>query len=321
MLILPQTPTTTKMLLNLIPFGKQNITKKGFQLPDWKRYQTQRFSGGLADYQNVLCVTGKIPDQDKSLVVIDFDGEQSKEDIEWIGRVLRQHKLFFSKVVRTGNGGTHFYIMTEYHSPIFNIHSRKLKVDWFPRCVTHVDIRGEGGIVFYPPTKFIDSPFQYQEIWSISKNGYWFTIPTNDIHIFINDIYLPPETTINRDLTHCAPNNTTSGSSDSRISYFRKPIRDLLSPGAHNIGRLAAETGKRELLYWKAIWLEAKIYHISVDVIFALLEQYQPTFDKVETLRQLPHLGIRPFSNEKLSELFPDYVIPIRHNLSEEITL
>ncbi len=308
-------------MLNLVPFGRQDVTKKGHDLPDWKIYQTKRYEGGIAWYNNMLCITGKIPGIEKSIIVFDFDGNQTTDDLKSIGEMLRKHDVMFSMVIRTGNMGSHFYVATKPKPAITNIHNRKLKVDWFPKCVNHVDVRGEGGIVFFPPTKFSDSPESYKEIWKLSKDGFMLEIQNSKILKFIDDIYMHPDSISKKEEKFISPDNNDKGTFDEKIRNMRKPLRDLVSPGARNIERISNETGKKEFLYWKALWIEAKTNKINVDTMFDLLAKYQPSFDKATTICQLPHVGKTPFSNEKLSELFPDYDIPIKKSFSEEIKL
>lgn len=95
----------------------------------------------------------------------------------------------------------------------------------------------------------------------------------------------------------------------SKKSTIRRGFFDILT-GKINLKALSNKTGKDEHVYWKSTYLEA-FYNLELEYqdIIPLLEKNQPHFDLKKTMDQIPHIdwSIKPMTNEKYKEYFPNY--------------
>jgi hypothetical protein len=291
---------------NLVPFGKRGKDRKGETFPNgWREYQNRYYDGEITEDDNVVLITGKLPGQDIQVVVLDFDG---CFDLKSMGDILKGLNLIdrdlpslVYQIIDTGNKGKHFIYLCDMEVEIRNTQKRKHKEKYFPIKIKGIDVRGNGGLVYYPPTHFIDSKQEYKR---------YITRPTpkiissNVIQKFINRVYekKKPKYKYKPDIK-----KDIQVIYNDRISSLRKPLRDLVSEGARDIEDIADETGVLEFLYWKALWLEAMHHDISVELMTRLLSRYQDSYDHAETMHQLNYLdgSMRPFTNAKLQEMFP----------------
>lgn len=151
--------------LNIVPFQEKDTFEKKpatgqpvFKV-NWRQFQKIYYNGDIADNQNVLCITGALPDGSAQLVVIDFDKDESDDlDYKIIHNILLENQIRPYKIVRSGSGGLHFYILVELKNPLFTCERRTY---WNPalnlKGLKEIDVRAEGGVIYYPGTKFIDS--------------------------------------------------------------------------------------------------------------------------------------------------------------------
>jgi hypothetical protein len=295
--------------LNLVPFGKKDeIDKphKGKPFPiKWKIYQKVMYVQDIEDDDNLILITGPIPDTKNQLIVVDFDGELDNH-LYYLMSELGKYRVFPFQINRTCSGGLHFLIISDKKNEIRNKQGMKLKKGKWMDFIHDIDIRGAGGLVFYPPTKFTDKDKPYEMLYRFTGKDFKIT-RSEDLLFFIDDIYRikkyeKQSPDIQRDIAILY---------NEKIRKMREPLKRLLAPGAIDIEELASETNKLEFLYWKALWLEAIHNDINFNVIVRLLQKHQPAFDYDTTVNQLRFIAdCNPFTNVKLEELFPWWKAP-----------
>ena len=77
-----------------------------------------------------------------------------------------QAGIVVKQMAATGSGGLHVLVLADTSVEIHNGQGYELQEGIFPDYVKDVDIRGKGGKIFRPPTKFADHPFSYQVIYT-----------------------------------------------------------------------------------------------------------------------------------------------------------
>jgi len=304
--------------LNLVPFGRRGLDAKeklgiDWNLPNWKRYQHRYYEGEIEETDNVCLITGNMPDSEYSTVVVDFDGELYRPDLLSIARTLRYFKIEPMEVTWTNNRGLHFICFSD-RGGVRNSQGKRLKHGVFPTAVKHMDIRGSGGLLYYPPTHFSDGIQAYKTIWrSTSLN----IIPSEQFQELKDSVYLKPtkaqQESLKKQVKELQADLNLVIS--DRLQCLRYPFRLLMSKNAPDIEVISASTGVMEFLYWNALWREVICSGFSEELAHRLLKRYQPKYDREETLTQINYHcrgeDKRPFTNNKLHEMFPFWEAPV----------
>lgn len=303
-----------KYKLNIIPFGRRNLDTKQESFPtSWKKYQDEYYKGFLTRDKNYALITGKLPKQDVQLMVLDFDGNFSSEMYNEIRKILISYDLAegVNQINWTGNRGFHFMYFTDTKNKFGNVQKRSHKINIFPKSVNHVDIRCNGGLIFYPPSTFSDSLQSYKILLYTPKESSDKLVSSDKFLKFFNEFYTEP---VKQKMEPVKPKIETihddvNAIYKDRVRKMREPLRLLLLPGASDIERLSESTGMAEFLYWKALWLEIFANDISTELAMRMLEKNQRSFQYEETIHQLQYIDVdlRPFTNKKLEELFPEW--------------
>ncbi len=305
--------------LNIVPFGRYGVDekpKKGVKnnLPKWKEWQDKYCGGEIpADGMNHVLITGFLPDCDIQVVAIDIDGNCWLEYGMIYQILYKNYNLEPFMVNKTQGGGIHYIFLLDAKISVRNVQKKPLSKESsiMTRCnsddIHGIDIRGNGGLVFYPPTMFSDSKHPYVNLMNLFEEQ--VLNDTSDMLVFMDDVFddnveqekidfhAPSLLAIKRDVEFY----------NNEISSLREPFRQLLSPGAPDIEEICKMTRVQEFLYWKALWIEVIYREVNHDVIYRLLDKHQRSFDKRETLHQLKYIrsDARPFTNKKLKEMFP----------------
>jgi len=115
-----------KQGVNIIPV----LPKSKKPSVEWKKYQSEKFTGEIPDGYNYAVLGGDIS---KDLIIIDLD---HVTDPAFIDKVI-PNALKETLVVRTGRGGFHIYLFADKHCKSFNFDSNGV----------HFDIQAEGKYV------------------------------------------------------------------------------------------------------------------------------------------------------------------------------
>lgn len=302
--------------LNLVPFGHRGKDKKEEFFPaTWKKYQTRMCEKKVTENDNVVLITGHVPGEKYQIVVLDFDGELGKDDCFTIYDVLEKIKIPFIEIQHTGNFGLHYLYVCDDEVEIRNVQDRVLKPGVFNNRVKKVDVRANGGFIFYHSTEFSDSAQPYQSIYKEPTNSTTQIVGSSKtLQAFIDSLYTKP--TRKNVVTMESLYEDVRILSDDRISCLRTPIRRLMMDGAPEIEDLAQQTGEIEELYWKAIWLEVLNKGVSIELAKRLLSKYQHNYQEDTTNHQIPYLYKDngqlwpPFKSETLERMFPGWKSP-----------
>ena len=282
----------------------------------WREYQDCYYEGTIEPDDNLVLITGDLPNRDIKVVAFDFDGKCGINDYIEIAAIMKGFGLSHPhEVVYSANRGFHFIYLTDKKNDIRNKQNMVLKKGVFPESIKDVDVRGDGGLLYYPPTKFCDSMQPYMKLLCTPNTRPPVITDSSLIVSVIDKIYTERErrskpkrkagqTFSSIHLEHDAKN----------ITAMRQPLRELLMPGALDIEEIALYTGEKELLYWKALFLEVLWKNIDMDTVFRLLAEFQPSFDYFETVHQLKYMdsSFKPYKNTTLKRLFPDWERPTR---------
>lgn len=300
--------------LNLVPFGHRGKDKKEEFFPsEWKKYQTKLCTKRITETDNVVLVTGKVPGQDYQIVVLDFDGDLGADDYVMITEVLSAKDMFsFFEVQYTANYGFHFIYLCDLEVEIRNVQDRVLKPMFSPR-VKKVDVRANGGFVFYHPTEFLDGAQEYTSYFAEPGIVEIKLVSSKKLQEFINSLYTKPPKKKMTSLEDIVEDVNILV--NENLKPLRLPLRKLLMKGAIDIEDLSANTGEPEQLYWKALWLEVLNRNVSVDLVKRRLVKYQAHYDEPVTNHQIEYLygerGLwKPFKNETLERMFPGWEAP-----------
>jgi len=312
--------------LNLVPFGHRGKDKKEEFFPEqWKQYQTKMCEKKIGIDDNVVLITGRVPGTDYQVVVLDFDGHLGMDDFYSITAVFGSKKDdFLTKFCcsqETGNCGLHFLYLCDNEVEIRNVQDRVLKPLVFNNRVKKVDVRGNGGFVFWNSTEFSDSEQPYH---LIGYNG-GFIVSSKSMQTYIESLYTKPLP------KHVIPAMMEDIIEDvrilvdDRIKPLRYPLRRLIMKGAPEIEELSQQSGEIEELYWKALWLEVLNKGVPVELVKRLLARYQEHYDEAVTDHQLGYLydenkgGLwKPFKNDTLERMFPGWKAPRKKPNFEE---
>ena len=162
--------------LNIIPFGHRGVDKKPGKgeknpLESWREYQNRLCPRKLGRTDNAALICGKVPGENYQVIVLDFDGQFGATAYRDIVMILEEHDLEkFYMVSWTGNRGFHFVYITDIEVLINNKQKKTLKEGIFPRQVKKIDVRGNGGLIYFPPTRFSDSAQEYKIIYQYPLN-------------------------------------------------------------------------------------------------------------------------------------------------------
>ena len=261
--------------MNIIPI-KKNSKKPAI---NWKEYQTEKFPrkelllyAGL----NKAVICGDISD---GLVILDFDFEGQPYFVN-ILKVLKRIKTF---IVQTPHG-IHIYFRINGKCP-----KRQTQIPAKLPELKHFDILGNLGYALVPPST-IDNEF-YTEV-----NQYPVKKISREFFDKIVEIFREKNSE-----DEAVPNLTI------KLSNLREPLQEILR-GNIEIEEIAHKTGKKEFLYWKAVFLETRANGIPDDIIMGFLAKTQPAFDSSKSLQQLRHIAKnqKPYTNITLFKLFPE---------------
>ena len=140
---------------NEVPFDSINKDKFAFS-SGWKQYSNNKYTNEINDNQNRFIVTGTYdPKNINSLQVIDLDVNDT-EDFN-LEMFLEGSKLPKTHIVKTPSGGVHLYYILPIGEQLNNT-SYKFKAEKPQWCkgLEGIDRRGQGGIVFAPPTEWTE---------------------------------------------------------------------------------------------------------------------------------------------------------------------
>lgn len=258
----------------------------------WEKYQHERFPAEQlqSHHGNLGIICGAISG---NLVVVDFDLKDGmkKEGIKNVSNAIKEvDPIFLETSIVSTPHGFHFYYRIEgdvipARHPCKNAgYNKKLKFagslkTHFGEYMEGIDILGEGGFVVAPKS---------------IKNGVAYT---ERLHLPIRHLSLEKFEQL------------------KSILYLEKPQRmrrqflDILN-GKFDVEDYAEKTGKEEFLYWKGLYREAWHFaKLTPEELFQGLQHNQSSFDAEETKTQLQYHPYteKPFTNETLAELFPDY--------------
>jgi hypothetical protein len=298
-------------ILNRIPFGVRHLEPKGKSFPqNWRQYQKKLYDGKITKDDNVALITGDVPGENYQIVVIDFDGcWLNKKDVNEIKSFLYQIDAslkYYCMIVHTANCGFHFVYMCDKSVEIRNIQRKEINEKYRTENIKGIDIRGNGGLVYFPPTCFLGAKQQYK---IIHKGNCYYLVSSLVIKKFINEVFVFKK---HKRILEPSPKNDINILFNAQISSLRQPLRDLLTKDGPEIEHLSREAGVSEFLYWLALWIEVKYREIDFNVVINLLSRFQPSFDLKETLHQLKFISddAKPFTNRKLEEMFPGWKAP-----------
>lgn len=234
--------------------------------------------------KNGFVLTGEYPERPspyKFLVVVDFDAGRKEAFLpaKWDLRPTYR--------VRTGSYGCHFYFWTDrrfaniQNAPITGLAKKE---GW-----KGIDLRGEGGIIFLPGSKFEEHPAAYTVEW----NGPIAEVSGDDLQAEL-DHYVFKISDVARKM--------------------RKGFREIWTGDWALWEDVNKTTGVPEWQYWIGFWREYLNVGGDLDTgcRHFLDRRTQFDFDEIETRRQLlsafhlENLNKRP-SNEFYHTLFPEY--------------
>jgi len=262
----------------------------------WQNYQKKKYEKPIKKNSNYAVICGEISN---NLLILDIDFKDKKHFKEIYNAFKLAHPdIVDTRIVQTPHG-FHFY----YYMKGFSVNRKTNK---------NAGYNNKNKFKGALKTKYKN----YLKGFDIlGNNGYAITWNSQ----------------INSDRYKCVnqkPIRHITESEFNQIKDFfllKKPIRarkflyDILN-GKLDIDEAVDKTedrdddedGKPELLFWKALYREA--YHylgLSPQELFKGLEANQPSFDLEETETQLQYsyhsFTDKPFTNEKLKEMFPDY--------------
>jgi hypothetical protein len=289
-----------KIKLNIVPFGKRGKDKKNENFPSsWRKWKYKCCPHSIDDC-NAALVTGNVPGQNYKIVAFDLDGDL--RDVGLCLETFKDHGLFPLMINSTANNGLHFIFVCDKLHDVRNAQGNRIAKGIFPEWVEEIHIRGDGGLIYFPPTEYTDGMHPYGTLLEFEP----VMLKSKRIIEFIKKIYDVPynqeKMKVEIEVLRKDLDSLVHGS----VSVMRKPLRDLVL-GCIDIEELSKKTRRLEYLYWKAIWLEAIYKKVDYNVLMRLLEKNQPAFDREETIRQLNYLTIdsKPFTNDKLAELCP----------------
>jgi len=259
---------------NIIPI------KKNSKVPSikWLEYQENKFPTKDLDmyYPNInrAVICGKTS---RNLVILDFDFE----DKPFFKNILDILKHLETKMVATPHGlHVYFYIKGEMPERRTQIKAKLPELKAF-------DILGEGGYALIPPS-IVDDKFYMdindKEPLRISRE-YFDSI----VQIFSEE----------------KPQESIENKYNKNLMNLRKPIQKLIK-GEIDIEEIAVETGEKEFLYWKALFLETRANKIPDEIVMGILAKTQRHFDETKTIQQLRHIRgeDKPYTNRTLNRLF-----------------
>ena len=253
----------------------------------WKVYQEKRYDKPIQENNgNYAVICGK---SSNNLLILDLD----LKDKEYFPKIYAEFKkeypnLAQTRIVQTPHGFHPYYYMKGFsadrktnENPCYNDKNKfsgSLKTT-FKEYLNGVDILGNNG---------------YAITWNSRVDGLEYKcINKREIKSITEEEFLQIK----------------------KFFLLEKPLRmrkvfyDILN-GKVDVEEQASTTGKGEFSYWKALYREVYNYFgIKPQELYEGLEVNQPSFDVDKTETQLqyhPYTEV-PFSNEQLTEMFPDY--------------
>lgn len=258
---------------------------------DWKIYQKKRYDKPILENNgNKAVICGKISN---NLLVLDLDLKDKKYFKDILVELKKNSSqvldlLGKTKIVETPHGYHFYYYMKDFsvnRSKNDNAkYNKKLKFTGslkthFKYYLKGFDILGNNG---------------YAITWNSRINGLEYKIAKD------NPI---------KHITNVEFNQIKRCFLLEKPRRMRRPFYDILN-GKIEIEEQASNAGNEEFLYWKALYRE--VYHylgLEPQELYKGLEANQPSFDIEKTKTQLQYHNYRdkPFTNEKLAEMFPRY--------------
>lgn len=263
---------------NIIPI-KKNSKKPAI---NWLKYREEKFPRNdlfLYDGLNKAVICGKTSN---NLVILDFDFEGQP----YFKNILNKLKGIKTFTVQTPHGLHIYFFIVEGQCP-----ERQTQIPAKLPELKHFDILGEGGYALIPPS-VIDDEFyteiDYNNPKKISREKFDKIV----------EIFRKKNTE-----DEAIPNLKF------KLNRLREPLQSLIS-GETEIEEISAKTGKKEFLYWKALFLETRANDIPDEIVMGYLSKTQPAFSSKKTKQQLKHIGKddRPFLNPTLLKLFPQTI-------------
>jgi len=283
--------------INIIPLNENSKTPA----IRWTLYQNDKFNFDslVKHYQknNYAAICGSISN---NLIVFDFDlAKEWKEN----GNSLNSDNIYQryqnivnitqeinTLIIKTPSGGLHIYFLIDDMEIYQNLETNKdlvCSVDGFD----HLDIQGEGKYVVIPPSEINGKKYE------IYNNG--------PIQKISNDFF---QKLINT-WSNISNEKKTNLETLSQLNNVRQCFIDIIE-GKIDIEKYAKKHKKDKFLIISALFRE---YYHNADIepkkLFDKLEKNQPCFNRRETEKQLKYHSYtdNPYTNEKLSDLFPDY--------------
>jgi len=292
------------MNFNIIPLkGEKDSYSKKDVRHHFNKWKNDKFyNKPIPPNVNTAMLTGIHPiEKDIQIVVLDFDSNK-------IGPPMNAHRLNAEMckvdlkpymVRKTGNGGYHFIYLCDTNIIIHNQHGRGITPYWtvaFMGTVKDIDVRGEGGLVFWD-CKFLDTDY-YGTLWYrsdehiTSSKLLWSKIESFRPPPKVRLGYFSGTTLISCDTrttdVNDNINNVNCESYGIPFDYFhifnkfRKEIQDIWT------GKEIILKTHNEYKIWGIFWRECLSKGMPDGVIMdRLLSGVQPEFDEEETILQL----------------------------------
>ncbi len=242
----------------------------------WLEYKEKQFPQKDLDLYKTLNRAVICGSTSNNLVILDFDFEERPyfKNILNIIRDLKTH------IVTTPHGlHIYFYIDGEIPPRQTQIKAKLPELKAF-------DILGEGGYALIPPSTINDEFYMAINKYTPKKitREYFDKL----VQIFSEE---KKESVVSKYVNN--------------LKDLRKPIQQLIK-GEMDIEEVAAETGEKEFLYWKAIFLETRANNIPDEIVMGMLASSQTHFDQQKTTIQLRQIkkDTKPFTNKTLNKLF-----------------